>query len=87
MLGALALVAVREQQHEAGRLPPLVLGGDDELVDDDLGPVAEVAELGLPGDEGVLVLDRVAVLEAEGRVLREQGVVDKEAPLAGIEVG
>ena len=53
VLGPLALVAVRQQQGEPGVLPPLVLGRDEEVVDDDLGAVHEVAELGLPGHEGV----------------------------------
>ena len=65
VLGPLALVAVRQQHDEARRLAPLVFGGDEELVDDDLRAVDEVAELRLPGDERVLVDDRVAVLEAE----------------------
>ena len=78
VLGALALVAVRQQQHEAGGLAPLVLGGDEELVDDDLGAVDEVAELRLPDHQRLLVGDRVAVLEAERGVLRQQRVVDPE---------
>ena len=53
VLGALALVAVRQEQHEAVLLVPLVLGGDDVLVDDDLGAVDEVAELRLPHHERV----------------------------------
>ena len=51
VLGALALVAVGQEQHQAGMLAPLVLGGDEEVVDDDLGAVDEVAELGLPGHQ------------------------------------
>ena len=53
VLGALALEAVGEQQREAATLAPLVLGGDDELVDDDLRAVDEVAELRLPADPRV----------------------------------
>ena len=78
MLRALALEAVGEQQHEAAALAPLVLGGDDELVDDRLRAVAEVAELRFPAHERVAVGDRVAVLEAERRELREHRVVDHE---------
>ncbi len=53
VLGALAFVAVRQQQRQPGRLPPLDLGGGQELVDDDLGAVDEVAELRLPGHQAV----------------------------------
>ena len=51
VLGARALVAVRQQQRQARRLAPLGQAADDELVDDDLGGVAEVAELRLPQHE------------------------------------
>ncbi len=63
MLGPLALVAVRQEQHQPVALTPLVLGGDDVLVDDDLGAVDEIAELGLPHDQRIGVGVRVAVLE------------------------
>ena len=67
VLGALALVAVRQQQHEPVVLTPLVLGGDDELVDDDLGAVDEVAELRLPHHQRVGVGVGVAVLVTRAR--------------------
>ena len=51
VLGSLAFVAVRQQQDEAGEQAPLGFAGGDELVDDDLRAVGEVAELGLPEDE------------------------------------
>ena len=72
VLRPLALEAVGEQQHQAALLAPLVLGGHDELVDDDLAAVDEVAELRLPCDERVLVRDGVAVLEAQRGVLGQQ---------------
>ena len=78
MLGPVPLVAVREQQREPRRLPPLGERRDDELVDDDLRAVHEVAELGLPDDERVRARDRVAVLEAETAGLGERRVVDLE---------
>src|SRR3954464_10010804 len=65
VLGAGALVAVREEQREPRGLAPLRLCRNDEAVDDHLGGVAEVAELGLPEDEAVGGGRRVAVLEAE----------------------
>mmetsp|Transcript_41871 Transcript_41871/g.118385 ORF Transcript_41871/g.118385 Transcript_41871/m.118385 type:complete len:323 (+) Transcript_41871:127-1095(+) len=48
VLRALAVVAVREEQHEAALLQPLVLARADELVYNDLGCVREVTELRLP---------------------------------------
>ena len=47
--------------------------GGDELVDDDLGAVDEVAELGFPDAEHVGVVERVAVVEAEHGGLGEEG--------------
>jgi hypothetical protein len=81
VLRALPLEAVRQQEHQPALLAPLVLGGHDELVDDDLGAVHEVAELRLPQDQRVLVLHGVAVLEAEGGVLRQQRVVQPDVGL------
>ncbi len=48
VFGTLALEAVRQQEHDAAEMPPLLFGTDDELIDDHLGRVGEVAELGLP---------------------------------------
>ena len=87
MLGALAFVAVREKHDDAGEQAPLGFAGGDELVDDDLRAVGEVAELGFPEDEGFGVVAGVAVLEAEGGGLGEQGVVDLEAGLESARCG
>ena len=78
VLGARALVAVRQQQREPRGLPPLGQPGHEELVDDHLGRVHEVAELGLPEHERVGRLDAVAVLEAHARLLRQRAVVKLE---------
>ena len=48
MLRPLPFVAVRQQHTRPLRALPLVLAGGDELVDDDLRAVGEVAELRLP---------------------------------------
>ena len=48
VLRPLPLVAVRQEQDEARQQAPLVLAGAEELVDDDLRAVGEVAELRLP---------------------------------------
>ena len=78
---ALAFVAVRQHQHQRGTLAPLLLGRGDELVDDGLGAVDEVTELGLPHNQGVGTLHGVAVLEAHGSVFAEQGIVDPQLGL------
>ena len=86
VLGALAFVAVGEEHDEAGEEAPLGFAGGEELVDDDLGAVGEVAELGLPEDEGLGVVAGEAVLEAKAGGLGEKGVVDGPAGLVGAEV-
>ena len=86
VLGARALVAVREQQRQARGLAPLGQAGDDELVDDDLGAVDEVAELRLPEHERLRRLLRVAVLEAHARDLAERRVVQLEGGLRARQV-
>jgi hypothetical protein len=78
VLGAVALVPVGQEEREARGLLPLRAARDDELVDHDLRAVDEIAELRLPDDERVRRRDRVAVLEADGCVLGERGVVDLE---------
>ena len=78
VLGAGALVAVRQQQREPRGLAPLGEPRDDELVDDHLRGVHEVAELRLPHHERLRRLDAVAVLEPERARLRERAVVDLE---------
>ena len=79
VLRPLALEAVREQQREAREPVPLVFARREELVDDDLRPVGEVAELGLPDHETIGVVEGVAVVEAEHAGLGQRGVEDVEA--------
>ena len=86
VLRALAFVAVRQQQHEAAEQAPLVFAGGDELIDDDLRAVGEVAELRFPQHQGFRVVAAVAVLEAEHAGFGEDRVVDAEARLVRGEV-
>ena len=76
MLRPLALEAVGQQDDEAAQPVPLVLGAGDELVDDHLGRVDEIAELSLPEHESVRVVQTEAVLEAEHAGLRQRAVED-----------
>ena len=59
-------------------MPHLLAGGDEELVDHHLRAVDEVAVLRLPDHEPRRLLDVVAVLEPDDRVLGERAVVDLE---------
>ncbi len=81
VLRALALVAVRQEQDEPRGTAPLGLPRDDKLVDHRLRDVREVPVLGLPQDERLLRVHRVAVLEADDGDLREGAVVDRERGL------
>src|SRR5665213_4617107 len=62
VVGALAFVPVREQHGDAGALAPRLLAGRNELVEDRLGAISEVAELRFPRDECFWTNDRVACL-------------------------
>src|ERR1700742_4061568 len=48
VLGPLALIAMRQEQSEAGYAAPLSFARADELVDDDLRAVGKIAELTFP---------------------------------------
>src|SRR5205807_330196 len=78
MLWAGALVTVRQEHDEPGEAHPLVFGGHDELIDDHLRAVHEVAELRLPYDEALGAVEAVAVVEGEDALLGERTVVDLE---------
>ena len=78
VLGPLAFVAVREQEHQRRRQPPLRAAGGDELVEHHLRAVDEVAVLRFPDHQAPRLLHVVAELEADGRVLGERAVVKLE---------
>ena len=73
-------------KHDPAQPPPFVLGAGDELIDDHLSGVHEVAELGLPEHEAVRAVKTIAVLETQARQLRERAVVDFDRGLVGREV-
>ena len=83
---ALAFVAVGQQHDDAGEQIPLGFAGADELVDDGLRDVDEVAELRFPEDERFGIVAAVAVFEAEDAGFGESGVVDFAAGLVGRDV-
>src|SRR4029077_8260849 len=65
MFRALAFKAVREKQDYTGRKIPFVLTGADELIDDDLRAVHEIAELRFPQDQSFRIVAAKTVFEAE----------------------
>src|SRR5947207_3137154 len=86
MLRPVPLVAVRQEKGQPRALTPLREARDEELVDEDLGAVHEVAELRLPEHERVRHRRRIAVLEADSRELRERRVADLEGRLRLVQM-
>src|SRR5579871_913103 len=86
MLRTLPLVAVRQEQNESSRKSPLVFAGAQELVDDDLRAVDEVAELRFPQDERLGIVAAESVFEAKTRGFGERRVVDLAKSLFAREV-
>ena len=65
MLGSLAVVTVGKRHYQTGTLEPFGFSGSDELIDDALGVVREVAKLRLPHNERIGRSEGVSVLETE----------------------
>ncbi len=65
MLRTLALIAMGQQHDETRHAQPLRFTRGDELVDDDLGAVGEIAELRFPQHQRLRFGEAVAVIEAE----------------------
>src|SRR6056300_1211739 len=65
MLGPHALKAMRKKHDDARKPIPLILRTDDELIDNHLGNVDKVAELGLPHHQAIWAVQTVAILKAE----------------------
>jgi hypothetical protein len=86
VLGPLPFVAVRQEHDEARHAQPFRFAGGDELIDDDLGPVGEIAELRLPQHEAMRLGQRIAVFEAEHRGLGQRRIDDLEIRLARLDV-
>ena len=76
MLRPGALVAMRKQGDQPALVTPLGLARCDELVDDHLRVVDEVAELRFPEHEIAAAAERVAVFETEDGFLRQHRFED-----------
>ena len=73
--------AVRQEHNETRLSDPLGLTAGDKLIDDALGRVGEVSELGFPQDQGVGVGHRVAQFKSEHAVLAEGAVANSVGSL------
>src|ERR1041384_7503471 len=98
MLGALSFIAVRQQKHYTALLIPFLFTRCDELIDDHLSRIDEVAELSFPQHQRRKICDAVAVFKSKRARFGQRTVVDfipraigklrKRRPLgAGLSVG
>ena len=71
MFWALAFIAMRQQHHEAGHAQPFHLARRNELIDNDLRAVREIAELRFPKNQRLRLRKAVAIFEAEHSLFRQ----------------
>jgi hypothetical protein len=81
MLGACPLKAMRQEHRDSAEPAPFVFGAGDELIDDDLRHVPEIAKLGLPANERFGMIQAVAVLKAKHADFGQRAVDDFDAGL------
>src|SRR5437016_2749905 len=81
MLRALAFVSVRQQQDQAREQVPLGFAGNNELIDDGLRYVGEVAKLRFPQNQSLWTVSAVAIFKAQHPRFRERGIVNLTARL------
>ena len=75
MLRSLPFEPMGKEEHKPAQPAPLFFGADKELIDDDLGRIDEVSELGLPKNQPVGTVQAVPVLEPKHTRLGEGTVV------------
>jgi hypothetical protein len=61
---AIWMLSSRQQHHQTRQLPPFVFRARDELVDDHLRHVHEIAELRLPDHQSVRIIEAVAIFKS-----------------------
>ena len=86
MLRTLTFVAVWQQTNQPGHAQPFALAGRDELIEQNLGAVGEIAELRFPQRQRIRLGQRIAVLEAEHGFFRQHRIDDFETRLAVTEI-
>src|SRR3546814_15892231 len=67
MLRSLTFIAVRQEYRQTAKAPPLRLAGGNELVEQHLRAVREVAELCFPDHQRIRIGRRIAVFKTETR--------------------
>src|SRR5690242_14678957 len=72
---SLTFVAVRQQHYQAGEKAPFSFPSNDELIDDGLRNVGEIAELCFPKNQRLWKITAVAVFEAKHPRFRQGGIV------------
>ena len=78
MFGTLAFVTVWQQHDESIVLPPLVFGGHQILVNDDLCSVNEVTKLCFPQNQCFRIGMGISVFKTKRGIFAEQRVVHPE---------
>src|SRR5437867_1370199 len=74
VLGPLPFEAVRQEQDQPAEPLPLIFRAGDELVDDWLGGVPEIAELRFPHDQSVRIIETVTVFKTQHAHFRKRTV-------------
>ena len=76
MLGSHSLESVGQKQNNRTQPVPFVLSAGDELINDHLGGVDEVTELGFPEHQAIRTIETVTVLETQNSYFRERAVIN-----------
>ncbi len=87
MFGPLALVTVRQQQHQAAVALPLRSAAHQKLIDNDLRTIREVPELGFPQHQCVGNFQGITIFKAEHGGFGEQAINDGKGGLSVVDVG
>src|SRR5512137_1168243 len=86
MLRTLSLVTVGKKQDQVAGLLPFAFGTCDEIVDDNLGPVGEIAELSFPYHKAQGAGDTVAEFKPKDAGLGKGAVKHLELRLVWADV-
>ena len=81
MFRPLPLIAVRKQHDQSGKQAPLFFARGDELIDQHLRAVGEIAELRLPQSKRFGIVAAIAIFEAQHRGFRKRRIEDFEQGL------